>query len=408
LDLIKNKDTWRAEIADLEGQLDERNEMHGDSHAAHALTEPARKSEPEFPIFEIPFYRNPNFTGREEILAEIDENLSSGGRSIPRQALTGLGGVGKSQIAVEYAYRHAEEYDLIWWVRAESEATMLADYQELVNRLKLAVKRSAEQTVFVNAVRGWLGKKARKWLLIFDNAEEAKQWHEFLPVSRNGKILITSRNPNWRHLANVCAITSFSIDEGKEAERFLLRRTGLQDQAAADRVARLLGGFPLALEQGAAFINQGGTSLNSYATFYQEQRKELWQQEEAPQDYMATLTTTWELAFQQIKERVPAAMELLNLCAFLVPDDIPLSILAEGSASLPSELAKVVSKPLELGNPVAALYGYSLVGRHGESLTVHCLVQDVARHRLGEERAPKWAEMALNLMIQLFPFDEYN
>ena len=147
----------------------------------------------------------------------------------------------------------------------------------------------------------------------------------------------------------------------------------------------MLSGLPLALAQAGAFIGERAMPLDTYVGLYEKRRQELWQRETPPQNYTATLTTTWEIAFQQINQSHPAAAELLNLCSFLAPDDIPLSILCDGVTCLPAELAKAVSDPIELEDVVAALYKYSLIERNKDSLTIHRLVQDVARDRLGQE-----------------------
>jgi tetratricopeptide (TPR) repeat protein/nucleoside phosphorylase len=361
--------------------------------------------EPEFPVFEVPFRRNPNFTGREDILTTLHHHLNTERATVLTQAITGLGGVGKTQIAVEYAYRHADEYDLIWWVRAEEAAALTADYLALANELDLPVKTGADQTVFVNIVRHWLESTQRQWLLIFDNAERPDRLSEFLPTSSNGQILITSRNPNWRQLANVLPVAPFMPEE---ARQFLFKRTGAHDEAAADRLAELLGRLPLALAQAGAFIGERGIPLDAYSRLYKEQRQELWQREAAPPDYTATVTTTWELAFRQVKQSSLAAIALLNLCTFLAPDDIPLSILRDGVTYLPKELATAVTSPIELEDAVAALYQYSLIERKRDRLAIHRLVRDVAQERLGPERTQKWVEIAVSLIHHVFPFDKYD
>src|SRR5204863_7522953 len=104
---------------------------------------------------------------------------------------------GKTQIAVEYAYRHALEYDLVWWIRAEEAAILSADYLALANRLQLPVKTSAEQLVFANIVRHWMEDTPQRWLLIYDNVEDPQEVIDLLPTRGNGHILITSVSPEW-------------------------------------------------------------------------------------------------------------------------------------------------------------------------------------------------------------------
>ncbi len=232
----------------------------------------------------------------------------------------------------------------------------------LANRLQLPVKTSAEQIAFVNIVRHWLEQTTRKWLLIFDTAPDQDWLDEFLPVRGNGHVLITSQNPNWHRLANVVPVAPFTSGEG---QTFVVNRTGESDSAAVDRLVELLGRLPLTLEVAAAYICERGLSADGYIRLYEEQRQELWQHETPPPGYRATVTTVWELAFQQIKKSPPAAA-LLNLVSFLAPDDIPLSLLRDGSAYLPKELAIAALNPVDMEDTVGILYRYSLLERKGE------------------------------------------
>lgn len=387
---------WQAQITELEAQLAQLSEDD---------TESPLDSGPQFPIFEVPFHRDPNFTGREDILAEISHHLNAKGTAIQVQAITGLGGVGKSKSATEYAYRHAEAYDLIWWVPAETDETLTASYLDLAQRLHLLVKTGAEQAIFVNVVRDWLKNTDRRWLIIFDNAEDPERLQALLPVKGNGQVVVTSRNPNWGQIAKVSSLSPWSLIEARE---FLRKRTGENNEAAADQVAEMLGRLPLALAQAAAYMSEQRLPLEQYAALYKSQRQELWQREKPPQDYEATVTTTWEIGFRQVKQDSPAAVALLNLCSFLNPDEIPLSMLHDGVAYLPEVLARAVKSPFELGDAIAILYKYSFIERKRDSLSIHRVLQDVARERLGSKRAGTWVKTVLDLLKLVFPFDKYK
>jgi hypothetical protein len=141
-------------------------------------------------------HRNPNFTGRGTLLAALRSALISGQPTALTQAIHGLGGVGKTQLAVEYAYRHAADYDLVWWVRAEEPAALAADYAALAGLLNLPEKDDPDQRLVVQAVRRWLTQNTG-WLLIFDNARRPEEMRPYLPPGGAGHVLITSRNPNW-------------------------------------------------------------------------------------------------------------------------------------------------------------------------------------------------------------------
>src|SRR5262249_21268569 len=156
--------------------------------------------------------RNPNFTGRAELLEALERALASTQAAALTQAIHGLGGVGKTQLAVEYAYRHAVEYDLVWWVRAEEPATLAADYAGLARPLDLPEKDAAEQALAVEAARVWL-EHNRRWLLIFDNAVDPTDLERYRPRGAGGHVLITSRNPRWRGAAQPLRVEEMARKE---------------------------------------------------------------------------------------------------------------------------------------------------------------------------------------------------
>ncbi|MCX9079736.1 MAG: hypothetical protein OIN84_17355, partial [Candidatus Methanoperedens sp.] len=182
------------------------------SQAAVTILSPPSPEEPNFPIFQVPYRHNPNFTARNDIIATLNQNFGALPGQIAPQVITGLGGVGKTRVAVEYAYQYADQYDLIGWVRAEEDATLAADYLTLANALLLPVKANAEQLVFVNIVRHWLENTLQRWLIIFDNVEDTNSMRDLLPARGNGHVLITSRNPNWHGIAHPIPLKPFTLE----------------------------------------------------------------------------------------------------------------------------------------------------------------------------------------------------
>ena len=339
------------------------------------------------PTWNVPHLRNPNFTGRESLLAELLAALTSGQPAALTQAISGLGGVGKTQLAVEYAYRHAADYDVVWWVRAEEPATLAADYASLAGPLDLPQKDEPDQRVVVEAVRRWLGQNAG-WLLVFDNARDPTEVRGYLPQAATGHVLITSRNPVWRGVASLLTV---QVMERPESVDFLLKRTWQADEEAADALAEALGDLPLALEQAGAYIEATGGSLAGYLDLFCHCQRELLRRGKPSTDYPDTVATTWEISFRQVQQASPAGAALLNLCAFLSPDDIPRVLFSEAD-------------PLTFDEAVAALRRYSLVEVSGDALSVHRLVQAVARDRLAEKARRTWAEAAVRLVNSTFPF----
>jgi len=346
------------------------------------------------PIWNLPHLRNPNFTGRESLLARLRSALTSGQPAALTQAIHGLGGVGKTQLAVEYAYRHAAEYDLVWWVRAEEPAALAADYAALAAPLNLPQKDEPDQRLVVQAVRRWLAQNTG-WLLIFDNARRPEDLRPYLPPGGAGHVLVTSRYSAWRGVANPLTV---QVWERAESVAFLLKRTGQTDETAADKLAEALGDLPLALAQAGAYVDATRTSLGDYLDLFQSRRTELWEDERSPLGYPHTVATTWSLAMEQIGQDSPAGVDLLNLCAFLGPDDIPQTLLSEGGEHLPQPLSATVTDPLAMNKAVAALLQYSLIERTEDALSVHRMVQAVTRDRLPGDARRTWAEAAVRLV----------
>jgi len=353
------------------------------------------------PIWNVPFRRNPNFTGREPLLADLRTALTSGQPAALTQAISGLGGVGKTQLALEYAYRHTADYAVVWWVRAEEPAALSADFAALAGPLNLPEKEATEQPVVVGAARRWL-EHNNGWLLVFDNAPDPAALRDFLPQGGAGHVLITSRYPAWRGVASPLSVR---VLDRAESVAFLLRRTGQTDQAAAGVLAGELGDLPLALEQAGAYIEATGRALADYLNLFRQRQGDLLSRGQPSTDYPSTVATTWEISFQQIQQTSPAGADLLNLCAFLAPDDIRRELLGEGAAYLPESLAAAVTDPLAWDEALAALRRYSMVEVSGDALAVHRLVQAVARDRLAEETRRTWAGAAVRVVNGAFPFE---
>ncbi len=389
---------------------------------------------PPFPLLHLPpGGRNPNFTGREPMLARLEAQLRRAqGTVVVSQAITGLGGVGKTQVAVEYIYRQQDDpqtaYDLVWWLRADTVVNLAADMAALAVAVGAIDAENADQQAALNAVRRWLAQTDKRWLLLVDNADDLppRTLNPYLPTGGKGHILITSRNPNWSGLVGPDAI--LSLDTFTRAESLTFLRTRLpvrsrrfiavdgnklpttnenEEEAEMDRLAELLGDFPLALEQAAAFMEAGQMGYAAYRQLYQAKRQEVWRRATPPDRYHGTITTTWQMAFEQI-QKTPGAVALLNLCCFLAPEEIPLDLIGNQTSDFLEKSDVSLSDPLSLADAVAALRRYSLAAREGDSLRLHRLVQTVARDRMPPEVARQWAETAVILLVEIYSFDEYD
>ena len=343
--------------------------------------------------------RNRNFTGREEILTALHNALHEDDRAALTQtgAIHGLGGIGKTQIAAEYAHRYDDEYDTVWWVAAEDASSRQTGYVALAQRLDLPEKDAQDPTVTVAAVREWLRQNDR-WLLILDNAPDADAVADLLPDGKSGHVVITSRSAAWRDTARPLPVDTWPRDE---SVAFLRARTG-DEGDAADTLAAELGDLPLALEQAAAYMDAAGMSYDAYLETYRENPAEAMATA-APRAHPDPVARTWAMSMKRLREESPEAADLLNLCAFLAPDDIPRAMIADGAEHLPQPLASVVGSVSAMGSVTAALRQYSLMTVDGDALSVHRLVQQVVRDGMDAEARQRWWECAVRLIAEALP-----
>jgi len=229
-------------------------------------------------IWQIPYPRNPMFTGREDLLKELQDLLltkKTATQAQPQtQAVSGLGGVGKTQLAVEYAFRNASRYQIVLWVNAETPETLIADYTRLARDLKLPLKNEHDQQVVIETIKWWL-KNHQAWLLILDNVDDLKSIQSLLPPIHGGHVLLTTRNQVSGRLAHHLDVSVLPNEEGA---LLLLRRAGILSKpqtleeattVLARQISQELGDLPLALDQAGAYIEETGCSLQSYQQQYQ-------------------------------------------------------------------------------------------------------------------------------------------
>ena len=357
--------------------------------------------------------RNPHFTGRTDLLAQLASGPNDdGSASVLTQmhTLSGLGGVGKSQIALAYAYAHLTDYELIYWLTADPETALGAELSGLGRALGLPVDQIGDQQQIIQQVKARLAGTSRRWLLIFDNADtiEPRTLRSYLPSSGPGRVIITSRNRNWAGVVGRERVLTVDLFSPEEAVAFVQER--LPEEAPNDikPLAETLGYLPLALEHAVAYCETRGSRLADYGRLFDAKRQALWARAEPPDTYHATITTTWEIGFAHAR-KTPGAAALLNLCCCLAPDEIPLSLIRQlrQIEELPHEVAQplvdLLADELALDDAFQALGRYALLTREGETLRLHRLVQQVARDRMGEERLTAWVETALELVCSLLP-----
>lgn len=374
------------------------------------------------PHWSVPFPRNPYFTGREEILEALHTQLGVGQAIALTQssALHGLGGIGKTQIALEYAYRYALEYSAVFWIEAEQVETVCSSFLRVARLLQMPGYQQDDQQQAITAVQRWLTKQGQ-WLLIWDNLEAMELLPHFLPPTRQGTVLITTRH---QALGTLAYGLELSPMEQAEGITFLLRRAKIPhagangasfqplqvrsptEYAAAENLVMTLGGLPLALDQAGAYIEETGCTISSYLQQYERQQRYFLERRGAfPNDHPQPVLSTLRLVCQQAAQDAPLAFELARCCAFLYPDAIPEEIFCEGASHLTAILGPTVADPIQFDLALAVLQTFSLVRRDRETrlLSFHRLVQVILREEMSRQEQEHRLTCLIHALNALFP-----
>ena len=346
--------------------------------------------------------------GREELLAEVQRRLAGSEITGPRVVvLHGLGGAGKTSVALEHAHRHMDAYRVVWQFAADPEVTLAAGFAELGWQLAGPDLFTAADPVA--QVHGILAACPDGWLVVFDNAASYAALRGVLPPAGHGHVIVTSQNPHW---PTGQAVEVPMLDVSAAAE-FLVGRTGAADQSAARDLAGELGGLPLALEQAAAYMQATGLSIAGYLELFRERRLELLARGDLAGDNKL-VTATWALAFDQL-QAAPQAAGLLRLLACCASEAIPLGLLLQPRPELADSfgpqvgplLVPLLDDPLAAGDALAALRRYSLVSAPVDGkVSVHRLVQAVTLAQLPTEVAAAWRRAAAALIEAALPDDQ--
>jgi TIR domain/NB-ARC domain len=298
----QNSDEALLDIATgIRKTVDELNAFTSGTQSFFSVR-PADTTAPSLPTWNVPFHRNTFFVGREDILTHLHTTFTNSKPGILAQAIRGLGGIGKTQIAVEYAYRHREEYNAIIWAKADSPEILASDFVGIAELLNLPEKNAQDQKLIINAVKHWLQTNA-KWLLILDNAEDLTMVREYLPSVGDGHILLTTRTKVTGRLARCIEPGKMKPEEGG---LFLLRWANiialdalldaapLADQIQAKEISQVMDGLPLALDQAGAYIEETACSLSGYLNLYQKQNTILLKRRgKLVSDHPESVFTTW-------------------------------------------------------------------------------------------------------------------
>ncbi|KPM52418.1 tetratricopeptide repeat protein [Frankia sp. CcI49] len=351
--------------------------------------------------------RNKNFTGRESQLTELRRRIASDEGEVTAvlpHALQGLGGVGKTHLAIEYAYRYQAHYDLIWWIPADQPVLVRSTLASLAPRLGLSegglLRIDDSVAAVLEALRR--GTPYRRWLLIFDNADQPELIRGLMPHGP-GHVLVTSRNRRWQSIVDTIEVDVF---DRRESLEFLHRRVPGIAKVDANSLAEALGDLPLALEQAGALQFETGMDVREYLQLLKDASSKLLA-ENPPADYSRPVAAAWSLSVAQLREQAPFALELLRRCAFFGPEPISLEMLDRGKYTLDSDFGLSMQDRLMVSRAMRELGRYALarIDNSRKTVQVHRLVQMLIRDELLPEEQERMRDEVHALLVAADPGD---
>ncbi|MEV0908189.1 FxSxx-COOH system tetratricopeptide repeat protein [Streptomyces hokutonensis] len=354
--------------------------------------------------------RNTSFVGRMGLLQAVEEQLSAQDTAaVLPHALHGMGGVGKSQLALEYVYRHQQDYKVICWIPAERESLILTALANLAARLRLvpavqdggsAPAANTAVPAVIEALRS--GAPYDNWLLIFDNAENVDGVRNYFPANGPGKIIVTSRNREWERVATPLRVNVFEREESIE---LLQKRSPDLSQTDAGRLAAALGDLPLAVEQAGAWRAVTGMLVDEYLDLLNQRSPEILDLAPAP-DYPLTVAAAWDISLERIGENSPGSRELLDICACMAPEPVPLSMLRKSRGiDITPHVDPVLRESIKLSRAIRDLTQFSLVklDLRSDTLQMHRLLQNVLLAKQGPEERERMRNAAHQLLSAAKP-----
>ncbi len=347
----------------------------------------------------VPF-RNVAFTGRDAMVVRLREGLSSTGQSVV-QALHGMGGVGKTQLATEYAWRFANDYDAVWWVEAEQADLIGEQLARFAVELGVAEPGTqldpAVQALFTRLrVKGW-------WLVVLDNAASQDAVGPWVPAGP-GHVIVTSRDPHWPEIAARLEVDVFARAESVALLRAQAPALTLPD---ADQLAAAVGDLPLAVAQAAGLIAETGMPAAEYLQLLSDSTEVL--SEGKPRSYPAPLAAAVRISLDRLTHEDPAAGQLLTVCAFLAPEPIPTRLVTAAPAgALPEPLATVAGSTLAFRRCLGRMGRYGLARIAEDRVQLHRLTQVIVRDTVPPGQRADQATVVEAVLTGMAPGDPDN
>jgi tetratricopeptide (TPR) repeat protein/transcriptional regulator with XRE-family HTH domain len=365
------------------------------------------QSEQRIPsFFHVPHKRNSYFTGRVALLASLYESLVGASEAQLPLALCGLGGIGKTQLAVEYTYRSSKMYQAIFWVRADRYDVLVEDFVDIASILHLPEQNDPNTKRAIHAVKHWFMSHT-DWLLVLDNVENLDSISPFLPLNHQGHILLTTRAQAVGTHAEKIDVDKMNLEEGitfllRRAKKITLAMSVAQADAhqrkLAAKLVRETDGLPLALDQVGAYIEEGGCRIAEYLELYRKRRDLLLKQRGTVNSgHPESVVTTFLLSFERIQRNNQLAADILCFCAYVHPDAIPENLLLADSTDSNVRTYRMKVDPAIFHEAIGELLKYSLVRRLSDEkmLIIHRLVQTVIQDYMQESDQQLWSQVAI-------------
>jgi tetratricopeptide (TPR) repeat protein len=357
----------------------------------------------------VPFDRNSEFVGRKTILDSLFGRLNNTTNATKRVALFGLGGVGKTQIALEYLHCNSEKYGKVYWVAASDRSCIENGLANIAQQSGVPFKEDLPVSEVAGQMINWLCRNSG-WLLILDGLDDITAIRGMLPgPPYHGHVIITTRNTHVRHIAAVgLEVTELSR---VEAERLFLDISELSadDPKVTKEVQKIveeLGCLPLAITQAASFVRS--SELYSFLTTFRSSRiRFLSDNPEGSHPYPRSIAATWSMSINQVPSRAQLLAEIL---AFLNGDEIQVSFLVSHNDSFEGDIQEILSDQFLFVKSLTALQGYSLVKvvNNGKTVVMHRLLQAVIRDNLAANRRTALQYHLLNLCEHTFQYSAFK
>jgi tetratricopeptide (TPR) repeat protein len=359
--------------------------------------------------FVVPLERNPRFTGHKQFLEALKEQMFD---KVPKKynhriALYGMGGIGKTQTAVEYVYMNRVSYERIYWITAVDQASLLSGYEKIAIKAGLKSLLNLKPIELAEGVLTWLRQK-QSWLLVIDNLDDINVAAGFLP--ENGEhqhTLITTRNPNSTGIpAEGLEVPLLDPADSVDLLSTLSNISNSSQSTQANRIVQELGYLPLGIEQAAAYVREVAGDFVTFLADYDKNRKDVHRWiPQGNRSYPHSIATTWSMSFNIVRNNHPQAAELFQLLSFLNPDGILIDFLQAGVKALRYNLQQLVSNRIEMSKALMELEKFSLLkwNRLIKTLLIHRLVQTVIKDEMSDTDSLTLCTTVIDLCDQSFP-----